>query len=344
MRFLLFLLFFSFAISGHTLSLKADAPARYVVQPGDSLWSIACKYLDNPWEWKALWRANPHVKNPHRLYAGDVLVLASYHHKPCLKVLAKGIVKLSPNIRVLPAEQAIPPIPLSELMPFLNESLVLDINGLGRAPYVVAFMGERLMGGQGDQAYVKGLHPSKKLPRGAKVYSIFRQGSRYEDPITHEPLGYKASLVGYARLVAGGEPATILLTSINMGIKILDRVLINNSPEFNLYFLPKAPTVPVLGQIIDIPENMPYGHSQGAVGSVVVMNRGARDGLTEGDVLGVYRKPQKARDPQNALVPVTLPPERVGEVLVFRVFTKTSFGLVMRSTHAVYLYNVVTNP
>jgi hypothetical protein len=345
MRFILLLFFFLFSAFNYALSLKPDSPERYIVQPGDSLWTIAGKYLDNPWEWKALWRANPHIKNPNRLYAGDVLILAYFENKPYIRVLRNGVIKLSPNSRPMPLEQAIPAIPLGDLKPFLNESLVLDVDALPRAPYVVAFMGEHMMGGQGDEAYVKGLYPRRELPEGGSIaYSLFRQGANYIDPVTQEVLGFKASLVGYARLIAGGEPATILLTNINVGIKILDRVLMNDSPEFDLYFEPKAPAVPVVGQIIDMPDGMPSGNTQEAVGGVVVINRGERNGLEAGDVLGIYRKPYPVRDPLNSMVPIKLPPERIGEVMVFRVFTKTSFALIVRSTRAVYLYNTVTNP
>lgn len=345
MRFILFLFFFLCATLNYALSLRPDSPERYVIQPGDSLWRISGKYLHNPWEWKELWHANPTIKNPNRLYAGDVLILAYYENKPYIKVLSNGVIKLSPNARPMPIEQAIPAIPLGDLKPFLNESLVLDVDALSRAPYVVAFMGEHMMGGQGDEAYVKGLRLRRELAEGGSIaYSLFRQGTNYVDPITRETLGFKASLVGYARLIAGGEPATILLTNINVGIKILDRVLINNSPEFDLYFAPKAPAVPVIGQIIDMPDGMPSGNSQEAVGGVVVINKGERNGLEAGDVLGIYRKPHLVRDPKNSLIPIKLPPERIGEVMVFRVFTKTSFALIVRSSRAVYLYNTVTNP
>lgn len=345
MRCTLFLCFFLNVTLSYALSLKPDSPVRYAVQPGDSLWTIAGKYLDNPWEWKTLWRANPDIHNPNRLYAGDILVLAYLDNKPYIKVLSNGVVKLSPNSRRMPTMQAIPAIPLGDLKPFLNESLVLDVDTLSYAPYIVAFMGEHMMGGQGDEAYVKGLYPKRELPEGGTInYSLFRQGANYFDPITQESLGFKASLVGYARLMAGGEPATILLTNINVGIKIMDRVLINNSPEFDMYFEPKAPAVPIDGQIIDMPDGMPSGNTQEAVGGVVVINRGERDGLQAGDVLGIYRKPHPARDPLNPLIPIKLPPERIGELMVFRVFSKTSFALIVRSTRAVYLYNMVANP
>lgn len=345
MRFILFIFFFFLSSLNYALSLRSDAPERYVVQPGDTLWNIASRYLNNPWEWKALWHANPKIKNPNRLYPGAVLVLAYSKDKPYIKVLSNGTIKLSPNVRPLPLDEAIPAIPLTDIKPFLNESLVLDQDVVSRAPYIVALIGERMIGGQGDEAYVQGLHPSRKLPAGGiPAYSIFRGGKNYVDPKTKELLGYRADLVGYAELIAGGDPATILLTSINEGVKVQDSVLINNSPEFNLYFEPKAPRYRVRGFIIDMPNGMPNGNVQEAVGGVAVISLGARDGLEAGDVLGIYRDSGKVSDPKNKLFPIRLPPERIGEVMVFRVFTKTSFALIVRSTRAVYLLNYVINP
>ncbi|KTD13674.1 LysM domain-containing protein [Legionella gratiana] len=345
MRLVLSLLFFFFSTLNYALSLKSDAPRRYVVQHGDTLWTIANRYLHNPWEWKELWHANPKIRNPNRLYPGAVLILADEGNKQYINVLSNGTVKLSPNVRPMPLDEAVPAIPLSDIKPFLNESLILDQDVLNWAPYIVAFVGEHMMGGQGDEAYVQGLHPSRELPvRGNPAYSVFRSGKNYEHPRTKEFLGYRADLVGYSELVAGGEPATIVLTSINEGVKVHDSVLINNSPEFNLYFEPKAPSFLVKGYIIDMPNGMPNGNAQEAVGGVVVISLGARDGLGAGDVLGIYRDSGIVPDPKYKLAPIQLPPERIGEVMVFRVFTKASFAVIVRSTRAVYLLNSVTNP
>jgi hypothetical protein len=328
------------------LSLRADAPREYVVQRGDTLWEIANRYLKNPWEWKELWRANPHIKNPNHLYAGAVLSLHSYHKKPYIRVLSNGTVKLSPTIRATEAEEKIPPIPLGDIKPFLTQSLILDEDILYKAPYVVALSRERMLGDQGDEVYVKGLHPSPIIPEGETIeYSLFRPGKTYIDPLTKQILGYKAALVGYGELSAGGEPATVLLTAITAGVKREDKVLINNSPEFELYFEPSTPAVTVHGLIIEmIASEMPSGTSQGAVGNIVVLNIGAEAGLQAGDVLGIYAKPRVVADPNNHMISIKLPPERIGEALVFRPFTKTSFALIVRSTHAVYLLDTVTNP
>lgn len=345
MRYLLILLCFLLSTTNHALTLRPDSPPRYVVQHGDSLWSIASRYLKNPWEWKALWRANPNIKNPNRLYPGAILILDYYQSHPYIRVLSNGTVKLSPNARVSSLDKAIPPIPLDDIKPFLDESLILDEDVLSRAPYVIALMGERMLGGQGDEVYVKGLHPSKELPKGGTIaYSLFRAGKNYIDPRTKELLGYKATLVGYGELSAGGEPATVLLTNINVGIRKEDKVLINNSPEFDFFFEPQTPVRRVSGCIIEMPDGMPTGNNQTAVGGVIVINIGAESGLEAGDVLGIYKKRRVVPDPKNHLISIKLPAERIGEAMVFRTFTRTSFALIVRSTQAVYLLDTVTNP
>ena len=55
--------------------VQPQAPKRYVVKKGDTLWGIASMYLADPWRWPDIWYANPDVKNPHLIYPGDVLLL-----------------------------------------------------------------------------------------------------------------------------------------------------------------------------------------------------------------------------------------------------------------------------
>jgi len=341
MRNFLLLIFILVSFSANAVLLRNDYPKRYVVQPGDTLWSIANKYLQKPWEWKTLWHANPQIRNPNRLYPGAILILDFYRKAPYIRVLSNGTIKLSPAKRPLPLEDAIPPIHLSDIKPFLDSSLVLDKDCLENAPYVVAYAGERLLGGQGDEVFVKNLRPNPQLPAGSTIsYAIFRQGKPYIEPVTNRLLGFKAILVGYGELLRHGDPAAILLTTINEGVRLADRVIPNKQPEFDLYFEPQAPASPVSGSIIDLPGD----YTQGAVGLVAVIDRGKDCGLVPGDVLGIFSQPRVVRDPVEKSTTVTIPKERIGEVMVFRSFTHTSFALVVRSIRTIHLGDYIGNP
>lgn len=341
MRYLCLLMAFLLANPLHAVTLRDQAPKRYVVQRGDTLWTIASRYLQRPWEWKALWHANPQIQNPNRLYPGAILVLRYANHQPYLRVLSNGTVKLSPFARGATEDEAIPPVPLSDIRPFLSESLILDKDSLANAPYVVAFAGERMMGGQGDEVYVKCLHPSKKMPEGGTLsYAFFRPGGMVLDPLTKECLGYRASLMGYGELIRGGEPASVIITAITHGVQIRDRAMPNNHPEFDLFFEPQEPEVKVHGLVVD----MPGGYTQGALGSVVVLNQGKDSGLKPGDVVGLYSKCRQIADPQDTGNFIKLPPERLGEAMVVRTFSRTAYALVVRSIRTITIGDGVQNP
>src|SRR5690349_15243639 len=58
------------------LTLKPEAPDRYVVVPGDTLWGISQRYTDSPWRWPELWGLNKdEIRNPHLIYPGYVILL-----------------------------------------------------------------------------------------------------------------------------------------------------------------------------------------------------------------------------------------------------------------------------
>ncbi|KTC66412.1 signal peptide protein, LysM domain protein (plasmid) [Legionella adelaidensis] len=343
MRLFFLVLSLFFATASFSLSLKDTAPERYVVQPGDTLWEIASQYLSCPWEWKTLWRANPTIHNPNRLYPGDIIELKYYHQNPFIKVISNRTVKLSPFMRPMPLHDPIPTIPLSDIKPFFDSSLILDKDSLRNAPYIVGFTLEHMLGGQGDEVYVKNLCPPKPPPGTVFSYAIYRPDGKYMDRQTNCPLGFKAKLIGYAELVRGCDPATIVLTDIVEGVELGDRVMPNNYPEYNFYFKPKVPRRPITGEIVEIPGD----YEQGAVGLVAVVNRGKNAGLTPGDVLAIYEEGKQVANPLcffSWFNCVKLPAERVGELMIFRTFTNFSFGLVMRSIRSIKISDKVTNP
>lgn len=339
------------------VSLKDHYPHKYVVQPGDTLYDIAGKYLNKPWEWKRIWRDNPQIKNPSKLYPGSVITLQFHEGKPYLRVTRRGTYKISPHARPRPAQQAIPPIYLSDIRPFLNGSRVFDTDELKHSGYVIAYNGEHMVAGQNNEVYVKNLN----IPKGELNYSFYRQGKPYVDT-TKAPgdkgyiLGYVGVYLGDGQLVRYGNPATLIVTDITQGVYIKDRVVPNNKADFDLYFEPQAPDVTVNGQIIGLLND----EAQVATNQVIAINKGKKDRMEPGDVIAIFEHRRVIIDPLNKGIirkfwffskppdpdhaKVLLPKERIGEAMIFRTFSHVSYALVVRSTRAIELKDIVTNP
>ena len=122
------------AIAQGSINLKDDAPDRYVVEKGDTLWSIANKFLKEPWRWQELWKLNQEqIKNPNRIFPGNVIVLDRNGANSSLRLAST--VKLSPQVRSENLEEeAIPAIRPNVIEPFLSQPLVIEQDGLDKAP------------------------------------------------------------------------------------------------------------------------------------------------------------------------------------------------------------------
>src|SRR5262245_17963429 len=106
-------------------TLKDNAPDRYIVVEGDTLWSIAGRFLQNPWQWPEIWKMNQEqIKNPNRIYPGDVIVLDRTAQEARLRIQQLETVKVEPRIRAEQIARPIPTIAPAVIEPFLAKPLV----------------------------------------------------------------------------------------------------------------------------------------------------------------------------------------------------------------------------
>ena len=49
---------FTASVFADELQIKEDAPDRYVVVKGDTLWAISGRFLKSPWRWPEIWQLN----------------------------------------------------------------------------------------------------------------------------------------------------------------------------------------------------------------------------------------------------------------------------------------------
>ena len=323
--------------------LASNAPNEYVVQEGDTLWDIAATFLRDPWYWPEVWYVNPQVENPHLIYPGDTLALVMIGGQPRITNVRASTYRLSPQARVTPLTESITSIPYEQIAAFLSKGLVLEKDQAGNLPYILSTRGDHLNAAAGNDVYVRGGEPA---PNGTR-YSVVHVGDELRDPDDNDLIGYQGIYVGEGALARGGDPATVSLTDTNREALNGDR-LVPESVDIPLNFFPKAPDIDIDGRIISVVDGVSLiGQFQ-----VVVLNRGARNGLAPGDVLTVFQSGEEVRDRyaggfMNAVgggESVKLPDEEAGTVMVFKVYDRIGYALVMEATSDIHVLDSVRNP
>ena len=336
------------------VELAPDAPERYVVKSGDTLWGISGMYLRRPWRWPELWGMNLQaIANPHLIFPGQTLYLERQGGFARLGLQAPGqggqaleTVRVSPRTRSSSlAESALPTLKMHLIEPFLVEPLVVDANTLEQAARVVATLDERVLMSSGDRIYARG-NPAAPLSTEAgepRFYRAFRNAVALKDPATQEVLGYEAQYLGQAELLLGESveqspdgngkvrvdpvPATLKLLNTREEVRAGDRLL--PAPERAFAdFVPHAPQGDVEARVVSI-----YGGSafaNAAQNQVVAISSGQLDGLQPGAVLNLFSRGQRLRDATDAeRTVIQLPSESNGMAMVFRTFERVSYALIL---------------
>ena len=314
------------------LELADGAPDRHIVVPGDTLWGIAAKFLKDPYRWGELWKLNAdEIKNPQRIYPGQVIALDKSGNQPRLKLVT---VKEPRREYVEPLRKGIPSIPPQNIEPFLSEPRVLDATGLDAAPRVVALQSDRVIAGAGDTIY------TTEVTTPHKAWQLFRPGTALIDPDSKETLGHEALFLGTARMTKAGVPTSFVISTSKQEIVRDDRLLAAPRQDVPSY-IPRAPTTAIKAKVMAIYGGVNFGGPQ----SVVTLNRGKADGLEVGHVLAAdLAGAEVSNRYQGEKTSYKLPDARNGLLFVFRVFDRVSYALVMNATHPVVVGDTVRTP
>lgn len=359
--------------------LRRDHPDSYVVQKGDTLWDIAGRFLDKPWQWPEIWQANPQIENPHLIFPGDVISLAYADGRARL-----GITKLSPQIRREPAD-AVTAIPLSDIEAYLTSYWVMQEGEFENLPYVLGLEEGRTRAASGQTIYVSGLGDAQSGDRFSVVRPTVRyavhphpatgkrqarqtpweagRGTVYQAPSHRwaefaatdqgfEVIGYEAREVASGIVTRAGDPAIVLLTGEGLEVAKGDLLMKSQDQAYDLSFMPKAPTqVPSHARVLAVSD---VAVTFSGPGRVVALSVGSEDGISNGDVFSIWTEgeevPDNVRHARNKLAAnyppnrVALPDEFNGHVMVFRTFGRVSYGLVMDGIRPTRIHDKLKAP
>ncbi|MDO4903992.1 MAG: LysM domain-containing protein [Lautropia sp.] len=336
------------------IQLAANAPDRYTVVKGDTLWGIAGQFLQQPWRWPDIWQLNKaEISNPHLIYPGDIVYLDRSGASPRLRLgrrldtghgvessngrsNGRGVSRLEPTVRVNALEAgAIPTIALGSIQAFINRPLIVEADQLKSAPRILASQEGRVNLGQGDRAYIRGLAANDDT----RVWHVYRPARPLLDPSTRKPIAHEAQFLGTVNVIRKGDPATIEVVKLNEEISEGDR-LVEATEDQSFNFVPRAPEgIEVDGQIVSVYR----GLTQVGRNSVVAINRGRLQGIENGFVLKIEQTGRVVRD-RETRENIRLPNEEVGQLLIFRSFDNISYGLVVNASHPISVGDMVSNP
>ena len=353
--------------------LAADAPERYTVKSGDTLWAISSMYLKSPWRWPELWGMNmQEVANPHRIYPGQVLVLERGPGGATLRI-ANGdstqssdgtpssdeTVRISPRTRYTSLLAApLPTLRPGDIEQFLVEPLIVDATEFEKAPKIVSGKESRIVMASGDRIYARGPKDAPLLDDQPQVkhFRIYGSATPLLDPDTGKTLAYEAKFEGTASLVksevrtsatdADGKTvetvtaAALEITSTSAEVNIGDRLI--DAPTWHVEsYTPHAPATVMQSRIISV-----YGTAvtNAAQNQVVAISSGKLDGVDPGTVFAILKNGAHIDSAATKHQTLKLPDERIGLLMVFRTFDHVSYGLILQIVDGVRIGDRVVSP
>ena len=343
------------AAHAQPLELAKDAPDKYIVVKGDTLWDISGRFLQKPWRWPEIWQLNrDQISNPHLIYPGDIVYLDKSGISPRLR-LGKPLAgangangssgtsvaqtddrleRASPSVRTEPAApEPVPTINAQAIAPFLSRPLIVNEAELLAHPRIVATQDGRVYLSRGELAYVRGV----KDP-SVTDWHVYRSARPILDPDTRRPIAWEAEFVGAAKLERPGDPATFRITGTTEEVGMGDRLMPADHKAV-LSYAPRPPDSQVRGRVVSVYR----GVAQAAKNNVVAVNLGKANGLEVGNVLAIIEHGRIVPDRETKEL-IQLPGEPIGHLMIFRTFDKIAYGLIMESSRDVGIGDDVSNP
>jgi len=328
------------AFSPHAprLGLAADVGAmafepqmdEYVVEPGDTLWSISERVVGSPWVWPRVWAYNPEITNPHWIYPGDIIRF----YPPSFEL---------PSASGFSVADSAPREDDEVKAERRDDSESMDIEVIGSSSARMSYGRERRFVGMfvtakelaesgvltnaapdkillqpGDDVYLtfsKGERPSK-----GQRYMIYRTVREVKHPISDDSWGYITQITGLAQIQrVEGEVAEARLT---YGESEVERGHLVTPLRHNPFISPKVVVAArqIEGVVLAVNE-MPA--TIAGTDQVIFVDRGSNDGVQVGNQFDVVTRGDRVTETSK-----NLPEYTIGSLLVIDIKENAATCLV----------------
>jgi LysM domain len=295
--------------------LPGAAPEAYLVKPGDTLWTLSQRFLNNPWYWPKVWSYNQQFDNPNWIYPGSTVrfypgaapVEVNDAEEPAFENVDMGgfeagrLNDYSASLASRRRTFFVPADQLNEAGVVLNspeEKQMLSINDR-------TYMQLRQRGNPGD------------------TYQLYRSMRDLYHPVTKAKLGSIVELVGESRLDQNGDGQSLgTIVAAWNSIERGDRIGQLPVEVENVSVVPN--TKAVKGYLVDAG---PLTRNYMGENFIVIVDKGSSDGVAAGNIFTFTKKLDGFTKESTGLIE-----EDVGQAIVIEVNKTTSTALVMRTS------------
>jgi hypothetical protein len=283
----------------------SEAKAYYIVREGDTLWDITENFYEDPYLWPAVWGTNPHISNPHWIYPGDPIYLASIAGEYLADVADGASGPETPAVRpVASGAQGVSTMFISRR---IADTALLSPGEIDEAGRVLTARDNKFLLAQGDQFYLQ-------------------LSEQIRHPETGKKMGTLYGILGYASVVGPiqeGVARGMILTS-QYAIETGDLIRKGAPPPKEVYS--NAAKRELDGWVVaglrtdDLLSEY----------DVVFVDRGIEHGVEVGDTFWVLESARQVKNPSGPGM-VNLPDTRMALVVVIHAEKQTSTTLVTNS-------------
>jgi hypothetical protein len=285
----------------------------YMVIRGDTLWDISNKELQDSFLWPKVWKENPEIGNPDRIYPGQKIKIPLYLLQKEIKPEPKPVEVKRPAIEPAvkeekPVEAKVEPVKKGYIV---SKHILLASGYISDKIPSVGIITDTPTGrsiiGKDDYAFITTEKPVKK---GDRFY-IFHVMEKVKHPKTGRKLGYLIDVVGEAEVVGQEENDDPKIMITNAYTDISTGYFLDNYYEVEPLKQPDSPRKPDVGGYVVASKhlhliNVPY--------DIAYIDKGSRDGLKVGDLLSTLE--QGKHKIYNGIIQIINPRETTSTVII----------------------------
>lgn len=299
-----------------------DAQGRegriHTVVSGDTLWDISEAYMGSPFVWPKVWKNNPSVKNPHRIYPGNQIWISDNEMRPLGPGEASGFTTSSTGEDALVKPVGSFPVPSMEDIGFIGTEEFETAGSLLGSPE-----GEKWLA-MNRRAFVSF---GEGQVREGDRFTVVRENERVRDPETGARLGVHVEKLGWLEITkVGPESSEAFIKVSNAEMLRGDRLIPRVEPALEVP-VRVGDVAGVDGQVALVPDDRTITGQH----DVIFLNRGTDQGVDVGSALELFRPGAVVKDRETKLSHA-LPDEVIGNLIVVSARPESSAAIVTHAT------------